>query len=441
MQKPDFEWYSARSDKVNGAQRCPFASANRCPRYYASLFLLGEVGIATKFSQADQVKLDKKWESFEATIGEEGASISGGSDNSTKAMSNFCPEVSYKIFGLFASGLYPHHGEIDRALVHERLGREGADLSDPRWQWASVTPCHYTECSEYSILQREGTEMKRDEQNNQSTANQVFHIGAVHGLVGNISNSQVTIHDYSSIHQLLIDQKLPKQDRRQLEDIMDELKEALPANKASLLKGAEDWIVKHKELLGTAAKAVGKAIGLSPEEPPSSVKLEVTASLAIEHTDTRHGLLTIKALNSGTKVARIRRVAVLLVPEAQTIGGSTLTPISSELNIGQKQAVVQIEGDDNMHEWQQVLKFRPHFEVHERAGERYGKGYVELTLGKKVEFEFLLLPDSAWSLLTAPIAPVFGNKAGHRCSRCGFVFLKQADATTVTCPRCKQVDN
>ena len=128
-----------------------------------------------------------------------------------------------------------------------------------------------------------------------------------------------------------------------------------------------------------------------------SVELKVTASLLLESTDTRHGLLTIKALNSGTKVARIRRVTVLLVPEVQTIGGITLTPDSSELNIGQKQAVVEIEGDDDMHEWQQVLNFMPHFDVHEREGERYGKGYVELTSGKKVEFEFLLLPDSAWS--------------------------------------------
>lgn len=281
--------------------------------------------------------------------------------------------------------------------------------------------------------------MKRDEQNNQATPNQVFHIGAVHGPVGNISNSQVTIYDYSSIQQLLIDQKIPKQDRRELEDIMDELKEALPEKRASLLKRGEDWIVKHKEPLGRAAETVGKAIGVSSEEPSSRVKLEVTASLAMEHTDTRHGLLTIRALNSGTKVARIRRVAVLLAPKALTMGGRTLTPDSSELNIGQRKAVVQIEGDDDMHEWHQVLNFKPHFEVHEREGERYGKGYIELTSGKMVDFEFLLLPDSAWDTLTAPIAPVFDNKAGHRCSRCGFVFLKQADATNVTCPQCKQV--
>jgi hypothetical protein len=70
-------------------------------------------------------------------------------------MSNFCPEVSYNIFGLFASGLYPHHGEIDREMAHSRLAREKANRDDPRWDWASVTPRHYAECPEHSILQTE----------------------------------------------------------------------------------------------------------------------------------------------------------------------------------------------------------------------------------------------------------------------------------------------
>jgi len=172
----------------------------------------------------------------------------------------------------------------------------------------------------------------------------------------------------------------------------------------------------------------------------SSIKLEVTASLSLENTDTRHGLLIIKALNSGTKVARIRRVAVVLAPD-ELIKGSAIVPVSSELNIGQKQAVVNIEGDEDMHEWQQVLRFKPNFKVHEKEGERYGKGYIELTSGKKVEFEFLLLPDSAWDLLTAPIAPIFDGKMGHKCSHCGFIFLTRANAITVTCPKCKTVDH
>lgn len=171
-----------------------------------------------------------------------------------------------------------------------------------------------------------------------------------------------------------------------------------------------------------------------------SVKLQVTATLSLESTDTKHGLLVIKALNTGTKIARVRRVAVLLAPTGLIIGGRPLTPDSSELNIGQKNAVVQIHGDDDIHEWHQVLNFKPNFEVHEKAGERYGKGYVELTSGGKIKFEFLLLSDSAWNFLTAPIAPVFDNKMGHKCSRCGFIFLISADTKTISCPQCKQVD-
>lgn len=71
----------------------------------------------------------------------------------------------------------------------------------------------------------------------------------------------ITLYDYSSVQQLLISHNIPKAARRELEDIMDELKEAPPEKKSSLLKRGEDWIIKHKELLGTGAEVVGKAIG------------------------------------------------------------------------------------------------------------------------------------------------------------------------------------
>ena len=72
-----------------------------------------------------------------------------------------------------------------------------------------------------------GEGMNFNEKEKELAANQVFNVfGNVHGTVGNIVNSQVTLYDYSSVQQLLIDHKIPKQDRRELEDIMDELKEA-----------------------------------------------------------------------------------------------------------------------------------------------------------------------------------------------------------------------
>jgi hypothetical protein len=81
------------------------------------------------------------------------------------------------------------------------------------------------------------------------------------GVAGNVHGSQVTVYDYSSINQLLVDHQIPRKDRRELEDIMDELKDAPPENKKSMLQRGEEWIVKHKELLGTGAETVGRAIG------------------------------------------------------------------------------------------------------------------------------------------------------------------------------------
>jgi len=106
-----------------------------------------------------------------------------------------------------------------------------------------------------------GDDMDFDDKEKQSASHQVFNIQKFTGVLGNVTNSQVNLYDYSTVNQLLIDRNIPKQDRRELEDIMDELKEAPPEKKPSLLKRGEDWIVKHKELLEAAGEAVGKAIG------------------------------------------------------------------------------------------------------------------------------------------------------------------------------------
>jgi hypothetical protein len=148
---PDFAWYSMQSDKAKLPKRCPIAGAELCPRYYSSIWLLGNAGITTKVSDKDKIRLDKKWESLQPTIAEEEPSISRA-DEKFCSLSNFCPEVSMNIFGLFASGRYRYADEIDSGLAAERLAKEKADADDPRWLWAGVTPYHYTECREYSIF-------------------------------------------------------------------------------------------------------------------------------------------------------------------------------------------------------------------------------------------------------------------------------------------------
>ena len=66
---------------------------------------------------------------------------------------NYCPEVLYDRFGLFANSLSRLHDEIDIDNRHKQLDREGALSNDWRWHWATMTPLHYSECSYYSLLQ------------------------------------------------------------------------------------------------------------------------------------------------------------------------------------------------------------------------------------------------------------------------------------------------
>lgn len=148
--KPDFEWYSSKSKSMKISPRCPIASSELCPRYYSSYLLLGDAGVTTKYTNEDKERLDRRWFMFKPNLAEEEAGIVIR-ESGLHSITNFCPEVSYDLFGLFASSLWKYSQELDSDLAHERLGREQARPDDPRWYWASVTGRHYTECREYSI--------------------------------------------------------------------------------------------------------------------------------------------------------------------------------------------------------------------------------------------------------------------------------------------------
>lgn len=106
-----------------------------------------------------------------------------------------------------------------------------------------------------------GEDMDFNEKEKQAATHQTFNIQKFTGVFGNVTGSQVTVYDYSSVSQLLLDHQVPKAERRELEDLMDDLKTAPPEKKPSLIQKGKDWIVKNKEFLGASAEAVGRAIG------------------------------------------------------------------------------------------------------------------------------------------------------------------------------------
>ena len=183
---------------------------------------------------------------------------------------------------------------------------------------------------------------------------------------------------------------------------------------------------------------------------PDSPRLKINAVLEARDTDKREIVLVIPVVNVGRRPVFVSRVAVILEPRETSVMGNPLikfTPASSELTAHQKNATVKIEPDGDRHVWQIALPRPADFKVVERDGERYGSVHVELTSGDRVEREFLLLPDSAWNFIHAPIAPVFDGKAGYKCPRCGFVFLLQVSSqsggvqSSVTCPQCKHISS
>lgn len=154
MVYPDLKWYTKISSEIHLTPRCPYATANRCPRYYQSTSLLGESGVATKIDTDEDRSLFDHWSKTDVwPITKEEATSLSGPNNEAKNFSNFCPEVCFEVFGLFASSLSKYADESDRDAAHQTLIRAGlSNRNNWRWGWAYVSECHYSECSLYSLL-------------------------------------------------------------------------------------------------------------------------------------------------------------------------------------------------------------------------------------------------------------------------------------------------
>lgn len=155
IKNPDMDWYVRRSQSQKLHPRCPFASVYKCPRYYLSLSLLGQAGNSEIPKKLDK-KLLKIWKKSELwpTTKEQNTGIVF-INNKPKHYNNFCPEVAYERFKIFAINIYSYSDEIDMEVAHKRLSEERANPSDWQWQWSNIEPKHYSECAYFSILLNE----------------------------------------------------------------------------------------------------------------------------------------------------------------------------------------------------------------------------------------------------------------------------------------------
>jgi hypothetical protein len=149
---PDFGWYSAESKRLQLTPRCPFGNTNACPRYFQSLSLLGAVG-HTPIAKDEDARLLTKWKQSPLwpVTDEQATSVSGPKDR-LESLNNFCPEVTFDRFGLFASHLGRYADEIDSGSAHQRLAKEKAPANHPAWRWATLSAQHYSACPIYAPL-------------------------------------------------------------------------------------------------------------------------------------------------------------------------------------------------------------------------------------------------------------------------------------------------
>lgn len=147
---PDSFWYRAKSSEAGVVCSCPYANVHKCHRYYASVYMLGEVQMITSMSDEKKSELDEFWKEsgLEPVIAEEDTGVSDPEGNSS-SFSNFCPEVSYTYFRYYASYLSRYADEIDKDSGHRLAERENIE-GDWRYEWQFLNACHYLECSVYN---------------------------------------------------------------------------------------------------------------------------------------------------------------------------------------------------------------------------------------------------------------------------------------------------
>ncbi|MBA1300792.1 hypothetical protein [Pseudomonas carnis] len=147
---PDSSWYRSKSSEKKAPASCPYANVHKCPRYYASMYMLGEARIITSINNVKKTSLDAYWASsgLLPVIAEEETCIHGRQGN-WSAFSNFCPEIAFAYLRYYASYLAKYVDEID-SDCGRRIAEREKYPNDWRYEWGFISPCHFLDCSVYN---------------------------------------------------------------------------------------------------------------------------------------------------------------------------------------------------------------------------------------------------------------------------------------------------
>ena len=151
---PDLEWYGSVSDRRQLTVRCPYASEQRCPKYFESVSILAEENRLTILSQPIHEQLGKKWSVHPLwPLTEETATTHFGDRSKGGLYSNLCPEVAFIVFKVFASKVIEFYDGAERDQRHDQLEDSGERTDkDWRWQFDRLEAMHFSECSLYSKI-------------------------------------------------------------------------------------------------------------------------------------------------------------------------------------------------------------------------------------------------------------------------------------------------
>lgn len=106
-----------------------------------------------------------------------------------------------------------------------------------------------------------GEDLKFSESDKQKVVSAVYNIENFSGVLGDVSESNLQIGDYNSIHSSLKKLGVSQEERNELEKIMDEYKVAENEEKKSLFTKGMEWLRKNGSIIGTLAETIRNWFG------------------------------------------------------------------------------------------------------------------------------------------------------------------------------------